>query len=340
MSATGGPAVSPERIMQFAWGYAAPLMLEAGVRNGVFDLLDTGSKTLEELARETGASVRGLRALLNGFVGFGMLTRDSEGRFGLTPESATFLVRGRPGYLGGLIRHTSTQLIPAWMNLAEIVKTGKPARGINDESVGTNFFHEFVNDIFPLSYGAARALAKELDFGDRGQAVRILDLAAGSGVWGITLAESSPRVNVTAVDWPGILDLTRENAERRGLGSRFSYVAGDLASVDFGRGYDVAVLGHILHSEGEQRGRALLRKTFDALAPGGTIAIQEFLVEKDRSGPPVGLIFAVNMLVNTDTGDTWSFEELAGWLEDAGYEEVRSLKSPGPSPLILANRPA
>lgn len=339
MSATGTPAVTPERIMQMAWGYAAPLMLEAGVRNGVFDLLDTGPRTLEEVARETKASSRGLRALLNALTGLGLLTRDSDGRFALAPDSATFLVKGKPGYIGGFIRHTSTQALPAWLKLAEIVRTGRPAQGVNRESVGTQFFHEFVNDIFPLSYGPARALAEALKLGEQGKTVRLLDLAAGSGVWGIAVAESSPRVNVTAVDWSGILDLTRENVERRGLGPQFSFVAGDLDTVDFGSGFDVAVLGHILHSEGEQRSRALLRKTFNALAPGGIIAIQEFLVEKDRSGPPVGLIFAVNMLVNTDDGDTWSFQELAGWLHEAGFEKVRTLDSPGPSPLILANRP-
>ena len=340
MSASGGPAVTPERIMQMAWGYSAPLMLEAGVRTGVFDLLDTGSRGVEEVARETSTSPRGMRALLHGLAGLGVLTRDSEGRFGLAPDTATFLVKGKPGYLGGLVRHTSTQLLPPWTKLPEIVKTGKPAKGVNRENEGTQFFHEFVNDIFPLSYGAAKVLANELGFGERGGKVRLLDLAAGSGVWGITIAENSPRVNVTAVDWPGILDLTRENVERHGLRDRFQFIGGDLATADFGTGLDVAVLGHILHSEGEQRGRALLRKTFEALAPGGTIAIQEFLVEEDRSGPPVGLIFALNMLVNTDSGDTWSFREIAAWLRDAGYENARTLNAPGPSPLILANRPA
>jgi ubiquinone/menaquinone biosynthesis C-methylase UbiE len=191
-----------------------------------------------------------------------------------------------------------------------------------------------------MSYGPAQVLARGLKLAESGKAVRVLDLGAGSGVWGIALAESSPHVKVTALDWPGVLDLTRKNAERHGVQDRFDFVAGDLASADFGSGYDIAVLGHILHSEGEQRSRALLRRIFAALAPGGTLAIQEFLVEPDRSGPPVALIFAVSMLVNTDQGDTWSFNEISGWLRDAGFGNARLLDSPGPSPLILANRPA
>ena len=98
-------------------------------------------------------------------------------------------------------------------------------------------------------------------------------------------------------------------------------------------------LGHILHSEGAARSKALLEKTFNALAPGGTIAIAEFLVNADRTGPVGGLIFGVNMLVNTDTGDTFSFEEISEWLREAGFVDARTINTHGPSPLILATKP-
>ena len=150
------------------------------------------------------------------------------------------------------------------------------------------------------------------------------------------LAQKSPQVRVTAVDWAGVLPMTRRMVERFGLTDRYRFVAGDLLEADFGNGHNIATLGHILHSEGEKRSRALLKKTFDALAPGGTIAIQEFLVNDERTGPPQGLIFAVNMLVNTDEGDTYSFEEISGWLRDAGFEKARTVDSPGPSPIFFS----
>ncbi len=109
-------------------------------------------------------------------------------------------------------------------------------------------------------------------------------------------------------------------------------------SAGFGTGHNVATLGHILHSEGEERSRKLLAKVHQALAPGGTIAIAEFLVDQDRRGPVSGLFFAVNMLVNTDEGNTYSFEEISGWLHDAGFRDARTLPVPGPSPLILATK--
>jgi precorrin-6B methylase 2 len=324
--------------MQMGWGYAPPLMIEAALRLGVFDLLAQGAKTLEEIVQATGASPRGLRSVCNALAGLQLLSKDG-GRYGLTPESEAFLVSSRPGFMGGVIKHTSTQLIPVWLDLAETVRRGGPKTGVNQQQTGTEFFHDFVEDIFPMSYPSARNLARALEVAAAQSAVRVLDLAAGSGVWGVALAEASPHVTVTAVDWPGVLDVTRRVTARHGLSGRFTYVAGDLLEADYGSGHHIATLGHILHSEGEERSRALLRRTFDALAPGGVIAIAEFLVEETRNGPPMGLIFAVNMLVATDRGDTYSFEEIAAWLRDAGFANPRTLESPGPSPLILADRP-
>ena len=108
---------------------------------------------------------------------------------------------------------------------------------------------------------------------------------------------------------------------------------------DFGKNHSVATLGHILHSEGTKRSRKLLKKVFNALAPGGTIAIMEFLVNDQRTAPPVSLLFAVNMLVNTETGDTFSFKEISQWLRAAGFVKPRLLNVPAVSPLVLATKP-
>jgi ubiquinone/menaquinone biosynthesis C-methylase UbiE len=276
---------------------------------------------------------------MNALVGLNFLAKDREGRFSLTPESAAFLVSTKPGFQGGLIRHCSEHLIPKWLSLNEIVATGLPIEPVNQQVLGSEFFEKFVNDIFPMSYPAAVALARHFSMDGTGNLLRVLDLAAGSGVWGIALAQSSKQVRVTAVDWPGVIPVTRKTVAQFGLADRFSFIEGDLLQTDFGSDYAVATLGHILHSEGRERSRALLAKTFHALTSGGTIAIAEFLVNADRTGPLNGLFFAVNMLVNTDSGDTYSFEEISSWLEDVGFINARTLESPGPSPLILATKP-
>jgi hypothetical protein len=337
MTKPGSNQVTPERIMQFAWGYVPPLILEAAIRHRVFDVLDSGPKAINDVQKETDASERGLTAIMNALVGLNLLAKDDQGRYSLTPESAAFLVSTKPGFQGGLIRHCSEQLIPKWLHLNEIVATGKPVESVNEEGAGSEFFQNFVNDIFPMSYPAAQTLARHLNMNGGGE-VRVLDLAAGSGVWGIALAQASDRVRVTAVDWPEVIPVTRKTVGRFGLSDRFSYIEGDLLKADFGSNHTVATLGHILHSEGEARSRELLSKTFGSLATGGTIAIAEFLVNPDRRGPVNGLFFAVNMLVNTDNGGTYSFEEISGWLTEAGFTNARTIESPGPSPLILATK--
>src|ERR1700733_11421046 len=162
MSTPATTPVTPERIMQLPWGYVPPLVLEAAIRHRIFDLLDGGPKTVSEIQKETGASERGLSALMNALVGLNFLAKDKEGYFSLTPESSTFLVSTKPSFHGGMIRHGSQQLIPKWLNLNEIVVTGRPDRSVNQEGAGGDFFQEFVNDILPLSYPAAQVLGKHL----------------------------------------------------------------------------------------------------------------------------------------------------------------------------------
>jgi precorrin-6B methylase 2 len=340
MSTAVEAPVTPERIYQLAFAYAAPLILEAAIRHHVFDVLDRGPKPLHQIHLDTGASERGLTAILNALVAYEFLNKDVQGVYSLTAESAAFLVTTKPGFQGGVIRHTSEQLLPKWLKLNEVVRTGKPAAAVNQETTGGEFFKEFVNDIFPMSYPFAQELARHLNLSASGETVRVLDLAAGSGVWGIALAQSSPMVHVTAVDWPEVIPVTQATVARFGLAERFSFSEGDLAKADFGNGHQVAILGHILHSEGAERSKHLLRKTFDALVNGGTVVIAEFLVNVDRTGPASALIFAVNMLVNTDSGDTYSFEEISDWLHEAGFENVSALATHGPSPLILATKPS
>src|SRR6266478_5721393 len=306
--------ITPERIMQFTFGFAPPLIIEAAIRLRVFDVLDEGAKTIEKLCAETQTSLRGLRAILNALVGLELLEKGDDGRSALTPESAAFLVRGQPAFHGAFFLLTSEPMLSEWAKLHDIVRSGRPEKHINREQDGVPFFRQFVEDIFPIHDAAAQRLSEALEVSKAAAPLSVLDLAAGSGVWSVALALRSPHVRVTAVDWPGVIPITQKVTVRFGVADRFRFVAGDLLEVDLGSGHAIATAGHILHSEGEARSRLLLAKTFDALAPGGTLAIAEILVDADRTAPLPALIFAVNMLVNSDQGDTFSFEEIAGWL--------------------------
>jgi ubiquinone/menaquinone biosynthesis C-methylase UbiE len=331
--------VTPERLMELSFAYAPPLVISAGVSNKVFDSLEDGAKTTGQVAEETGASARALRILMNALVGLNLLKKDRQGKYSLTPESAAFLLSKKPGTHAGFFGAIEPQLISRWLRLSDIVREGRPAVAVNQETEGTEFFSQLVENIIPMSYPPAQKLGDHLKLGKAKNEIRVLDLGAGSGIWGIALAQKSPRVRVTAVDWAGMIPTTKRITQKFGVDDRFNYVEGDMLEANFGSGYDIATLGHILHSEGEDRSRQLLTKTFRALKSGGAIAIAEWLVNDDRTKPLPSLMFAVQMLVNTEKGDTFSFNEIENWLEEAGFKKIRKLEAPGPSPLILATKP-
>ena len=330
--------VTSERLQQLGFAYAPPLIISAAVSNNVFDTLENAAKTVEQVSKETGASVRGLRAIMDTLVGLELLKKDRNGKYSLTPESEAFLISNKPGTVAGFFRSILPQLNSRWLRLSEAVRNGRPVVAVNQEAEGTEFFSELVENIIPMSYPGAQTLGDYLKLAKAKDDVRVLDLAAGSGIWGIALAQRSPQVRVTAVDWAGMIPTTKRVTEKFGVRDRFDFVEGDLLEADFGKGYDIATLGHILHSEGEPRSRQLLKKTFGALKPDGTIVVAEWLVNDRRTEPTHSLMFAVQMLVNTECGDTFSFNEIKSWLEDAGFKKVRKLEAPGPSPLILATK--
>ena len=331
--------VTPERLMQFGFAYAPPLIIGAAVSNKVFDSLASGAKTVAQLSKETGAPARGLRVIMNALVGLELLKKDRREKYSLTPESTAFLLSNKPSTQAGFFGTILPQLISRWLRLADVVRDGQPAVAVNQETEGTEFFSQLVENIIPMSYPSAQALGDHLKVSKAKNDIRVLDLAAGSGIWGIALAQKSPRVRVTAVDWAGMIPTTKRITRKFGVADRFQFIEGDLLEANFGTGYNIATLGHILHSEGEERSRQLLKKTFRALKSGGTLAIAEWLVNDERTEPLPSLMFAVQMLVNTEKGDTFSFNEIKTWLEEAGFKKVCKLEAPGPSPLILATKP-
>lgn len=142
--------VTPERLMQFGFAYAPPLIIGAAASNRVFDSLESGPKTIEQVSRATGASARGLRAIMNALVGLELLKKDRQGKYSLTPESEAFLVSNKPGTLAGFFAMAGTHLVPDWLHLSEAVKTGAPPVAVNQEATGPEFFSVLVENIVPL----------------------------------------------------------------------------------------------------------------------------------------------------------------------------------------------
>ena len=331
--------VTPQRIMQTVWSFIHPLALDAAIQNRVFDVLDSGPKTLDEVSRSTGASSRGLAAIMDLLVGLQYLARTPDGRYALTPESSAYLVSSKPGYHGGFVHHLIS-MASDFLPLPEVVRTGKAPASHFGAADASQFFEELVGNILPVAFPGARAVADSLGVARATEPLAVLDIGAGSGVWGIAFAQASPQVRVTAVDLPGVLNATRKIAQQFGVADRFNYAGKDIFRDDLGGGFAIATLGHIMHMAGPEQNRFLLKNIFRALEPGGTLVIGEFIVDEGRTGPVEPLAFAVNMLVHTDHGNSYTLGEMRSWLEDAGFVNVRTLAVPAPSPLILADKPA
>jgi len=275
--------------------------------------------------------------LLDALVALGYLNKKGNG-YALEPVAKTFLVRGGDTYLGPMIDETKL-VWESWAHLTEVVKTGRPFKTVDREKVGREFFPQLVAAIFPMSYGTARAAVAAIPDTTRRRISRILDVAAGAVPWSIAFAQAIPDARVTMVDYPEVTRVARQFTERFGVADRYDYLEGNLREVDFGRNkFDLVILGHIIHSEGEQWGKKLIKRSSRSLNENGMLLISDMVPNDERTGPALPLVFGLNMLLNTEHGDVFTMRQYREWLKDAGFKKVTTIEAPGPSPLILATR--
>lgn len=326
---------NPGKIMETAFAYAATRVLVSGVDLEVFTHIANGNHTSGDIAKAAKASPRGTEILLNSLASLNFITK-SDGTYDLTPLSEKFLVKGKPAYFGDFVLHIDSLWEP-WGDLTRVVRTGKPFQRVEKEQ-GVEFFQQLVSQLFPMSYPCAKAAAEILGVGSTWKGLSVLDVAAGSGAWSIAFAQNDADTRVTAQDWPDVLLVTKKFVEKFKLSRRFSYLPGDLREVDFGNGYDLIILGHICHSEGAEKTRVLLSRSFDALKDGGKLLIADMIPDDARATSVFPLLFAVNMLVNTTEGNTFTMAEYREWLADAGFCDITTIDAHGPSPLIVANK--
>ncbi|MBI3926609.1 MAG: methyltransferase domain-containing protein [Armatimonadetes bacterium] len=325
----------PDKVMRYVFGHIPTRAVIAAVELDLFTHIHEGAHTLEELADRSGASQRGLALLADALCGLELLDKRS-GTYHLSPEAETYLVRTARAYLGGLVLH-STLVWERWMRLREAVEQGRPADpGVESDDDDGDFFARWVDSLYNLNHPAAEAAAERLSPGVE----RVLDIGAGSGVWSLSFARRNTCCQVVAVDRQAVIErVTRPFAEKLGVGPQYSYRAGNFRNVELGSGeFDLAILGHILHSEGQQKSQTLLRKLHQALRPGGRLLVAEFIPDEERSTDTMALLFGLNMLLNTEEGTVFTRSELERMTSQAGFGPAEWLDVPAAYPLMLVHR--
>jgi ubiquinone/menaquinone biosynthesis C-methylase UbiE len=336
-TATAQAEVSPQRILQDLWMARGAQAIVAGVELDVFTHIAEGKRTAKEIAHAAGATERGTEHLLDALVGLGYLNKRST-KYGLEPVAKRFLVRNKEGYIGGFVYETKLTW-PGWAQLTDVVRSGSPVEAVDTEKGGREFFPKLVEAIFPLSFGAGRAAVAALPEKNRRRLKNILDVAAGSAAWSLAFAQAIPEARVTVLDYPEVTPIARQFAEKFGMADRYDTIEGNLREIDFGLNrYDLVILGYIIHSEGQQWGRKLITKSYEALKDGGLLLIAEVIPNDTRTGPALSLLFGLNMLLHTEQGDVFTMREYREWLKGAGFKKVTTIEVPAPSPLILATK--
>ncbi len=320
-------------------GYQRTAALKAAIELDVFTQITAGADTVDALAARCHAAPRGLRALLNHLVMDGFLKRDGE-RYGLGATAAAFLDRNSPGYLGAAIGFiASPMIIEGFTRLTEAVRRGGTAIP-NDGALAPEHpvWVEFAHAMAPIAGMTALMLANLLD-AEHAPGWKVLDIAAGHGMYGITLARLNPRVQVTALDWKNVLAVAEEHARAAGVAPRFRTLPGSAFDVPWGDGYDLVLFPNFFHHFDVPTCERLLTKARAALAPGGRVVIVEFVPKDDRSGPPDAVRFALVMLAGTPAGDAYTFAEYQTMLRNAGFGAT-TLHDLAPSPgrVVIAER--
>jgi 2-polyprenyl-3-methyl-5-hydroxy-6-metoxy-1,4-benzoquinol methylase len=293
--------------------------LRSAIELDLFSQIGASQQTAAELAEACQAAPRGIRILADYLTILGFLHKHGD-RYELTADARVFLDRASPAYLGGAVGFLLTsELKECFRQLTAAVRRGGTA--VSEEGTVSHdnpIWVEFARAMAPLMQMPARLLA-DLVGGDREQPLRVLDVAAGHGLFGITVAEQYARAHVTALDWPNVLEVAAENARRAGVAERYALLPGSAFDVPWGGPYDVVLLTNFLHHFDVPTCEQLAARAYAALAPGGRALTLDFIPEPDRVTPPAIAGFALVMLATTARGDAYTFAEYEACFDRAGF---------------------
>lgn len=296
--------------------------LKAAIELDIFTTIADGAVTTAAIAQKAGAAERGVRILCDYLTIQGFLTKE-QNSYGLTQESAVFLNKRSPAYMGSIANFLAHERsIATYQRLAEAVRKGGAVTGDGSNLAPDDvWWVTFARSMAPLT-GISAAFIADLAGAGEAKPMKVLDVAASHGMFGITFAKKNPQAQIVALDWPNVLQVTKENADAAGVGNRLAFLAGSAFDVELGSGYDAVLFTNLFHHFDYAGCEKLMKRAHAALKPGGKVFTLEFVPNEDRISPPMAAAFSLIMLANTDSGDAYTFVEYEKMFRNSGFAKT------------------
>ena len=333
----------PDHIMELGFGFQASKTLLTAVKLGVFDSLSAGPKTRSELEDEFDLHPRSSDDLLDALVALGVLDR-VDGQYHNTPAADTYLVPGKPTYIGGMLEMANDRLYHFWGDLEEALRTGRPTNELEDDQThpfkeaiyqDDQTLEQFVGAMTGLSMGVANALAHEFSWKDYES---VVDLGTSEGIVPKRIAEENDHLEAIGLDLPRVEPHFRDFTADSPAADRIEFRTGDFFEDEPLPPADVYILGHILHDWSLEEKQAILEKVEQAVNPGGAGIIYGTMIDEERRNAEMGLLMSLNMLVETPNGFDYTPRQCIEWLHEVGFEGGEARELPGPEMMVVARK--
>jgi SAM-dependent methyltransferase len=325
--------LSPQPIMELAAAFQRSRVLLTAWELDVFTVLAEEPRTSDEVAAAIGTDTRATDRLMNALCALGLLEKRAR-QFANSPLAARFLVKGRPDYAAGL-GHTNN-LWTTWSTLTDVVRTGasRPRPGVSKR--GEEWVKPF---IAAMHWRARRSAPAVIGLLDLAGVARVLDVGGGSGAFAMAFVRARSGISAVVFDLPAVVPLSRNYIQTEGFTTEIEAVAGDYLGDELPGGFDLVFLSAVVHSNSAVQNERLIGKAVRALHDGGQVVVQDWLMSEDRTSPAAGAFFALNMLVGTEAGDTFTEAEVRGWMQKAGLTSLERKDVPGGGGLLIGRKP-
>jgi ubiquinone/menaquinone biosynthesis C-methylase UbiE len=312
--------LSPRPLMRILGDFANSQILDASIEYDFFTIIDKGAHTADDIARAAGTDPRATRIVLDSLPALGLVEK-RDGKYFLTPMADQFLVQGKPSYVGEF-RHVALALWDGMAHLKESLKTGKPFSRM-DTGAELEVWEKLVLGILVIAEPAAKALCDVLKIGTERKGIKVLDIAGGSSIFGMTIVTRDPSAQVTQLDWPNVNAVARKANKQRALEGKIRFIDGEHRSATIEENfYDLVLASNFCRFESPKGNQELFAKANSALKPGGIFVVNDFVPNEERTEPTFALRFSVYTLTHTPEGECWTLSQYSDWLKQAGFSSI------------------